>query len=344
MSEIYVPIMIVVLASVFQGTFGLGMKFVKPMAWEAWWFIHATVAMVIFPLIWAQLVIPDLGAVLAAAPAKEIWTGGILGFFWGIGGIMFGISVGYIGMSLTYGIVMGLCSIAGALVPFILRFDAIYPPSIPYILGGLLILALAVYVVTVAGLKRDACLAERGQQLEGIKTGSEFRAGLIIASVCGILSAMLAVGFDNTVEIGRIAEEQGAIPRNTALARWVVVLVGAYLMNAGYAFVLLIKNRSFSSFRMKGMGSVVKWAVIAGLLWFAALGTYGQGVALMGDIGTMICWPMMLGLSLIVSNVAAWFAGEWKGMKKPFQILLLGVLLIIVATILMTYASTLKVG
>ena len=27
MSEIYVPIMIVVLASVFQGTFGLGMKF-----------------------------------------------------------------------------------------------------------------------------------------------------------------------------------------------------------------------------------------------------------------------------------------------------------------------------
>ena len=64
----------------------------------------------------------------------------------------------------------------------------------------------------------------------------------------------------------------------------------------------------------------------------------------MGDIGTMICWPMMLGLSLIVSNVAAWFAGEWKGMKKPFQILLLGVLLIIVATILMSYASTLKVG
>ena len=230
-----------------------------------------------FPLIWAQLVIPDLGAVLAAAPANEIWTGGILGFFWGIGGIMFGISVGYIGMSLTYGIVMGLCSIAGALVPFILRFDAIYPPSIPYILGGLAILALAVYVVTIAGLKRDACLAERGQQLEGIKTGSEFRVGLIIASVCGILSAMLAVGFDNTVEIGRIAEEQGAIPRNTALARWVVVLVGAYLMNAGYSVVLLIKNRSFSSFGMKGTGSVVKWAIIAGLLWFAAGYVWARG-------------------------------------------------------------------
>ncbi len=344
MSEIYFPIVIVLLASVFQGTFGLGMKFVKPMAWEAWWLIHATVAMIIFPLVWANIVIPDLGAVLVEAPSKEIWTGGILGFFWGIGGIMFGISVGYIGMSLTYGIVMGLCSIVGALIPFALRFDAIYPPSVPFLLGGLVILALAVYVVTIAGLKRDKCLIDRGQNLEGIKLGSEFRLGLIIAAVCGILSAMLAVGFDNTVQIGVIAEAQGAIPRNTALARWVVVLIGAYIMNAGYALILLIKNRSFSSLCMKGIAPVVKWAIISGLLWFAALGTYGQGVALMGEIGTMICWPMMLGLSLIVSNIAAWFAGEWKDMKKPFQVLLFGVTLIIIATILMSYASTLKAG
>ena len=159
------------------------------------------------------------------------------------------------------------------------------------LLGGLVILALAVYVVTIAGLKRDKCLIDRGQNLEGIKLGSEFRLGLIIAAVCGILSAMLAVGFDNTVQIGLIAEAQGAIPRNTALARWVVVLIGAYIMNAGYALILLIKNRSFSSLCMKGIASVVKWAIISGLLWFAALGTYGQGVALMGEIGTMICWP-----------------------------------------------------
>ena len=322
MSEIYFPIVIVLLASVFQGTFGLGMKFVKPMAWEAWWLIHATVAMIIFPLVWANIVIPDLGAVLVEAPSRRSGLVVFLDFFVGIGGIMFGISVGYIGMSLTYGIVMGLCSIVGAPNTFALRFDAIYPPSVP-LLGGLVILALAVYVVTIAGLKRDKCLIDRGQNLEGIKLGSEFRLGLIIAAVCGILSAMLAVGFDNTVQIGVIAEAQGAIPRNTALLGGVVVLIGAYIMNAGYALILLIKNRSFSSLCMKGIAPVVKWAIISGLLWFAALGTYGQGVALMGEIGTMICWPMMLGLSLIVSNIAAWFAGEWKDMKKPFQVLLL---------------------
>ncbi|MDF7825380.1 L-rhamnose/proton symporter RhaT [Pontiellaceae bacterium B12227] len=343
MSEILLPIMIILLASVFQGTFGLGMKYVKPLAWEAWWIVHATIAMVIFPLIWALIVVPDLFNVIALAPSNEILTGGLLGFAWGIGGIMFGVSVGYIGVSLTYGIVMGLCSIVGALIPFILRFDSIAPASIPFILIGLALLALAVFIVTLAGLKRDKQLAEQGSEIQGIKKGKAFRTGLIIASASGILSAMLAVGFDNTVEIGTIAEKAGALPRNTALARWVVVLAGAYLMNVGYAVVLLIKNKSFGSFKTPGMFKALKWSVIAGLLWFAALGTYGQGVALMGDIGTMICWPTMLGLSLIVSNIAALITGEWKGMKGPLNIMALGVFVIIVATVVMAYASTIQV-
>ncbi|TWT83585.1 L-rhamnose-proton symporter [Planctomycetes bacterium CA13] len=342
MNEFLFPLLLVLLASVFQGTFGLGMKYVKPLAWEAWWIVHATVAMVIFPLIWALMVVPDLGAVIASAPTNELITGALLGFVWGVGGIMFGVSVGYIGMSLTYGIVMGLCSIAGALIPLFLRYDSVNPDSLPYLYTGLALLAIAVVIVTIAGLQRDKKLAEGNANIEGIKKGKAFRIGLVIASLSGILSAMLAVGFDNTSEIGKLAEEAGALPRNTALARWIVVLAGAYLMNAGYAIFLLIKNKSFGSFKTPGMFSALKWSIIAGLLWFAALGTYGQGVALMGDIGTMICWPVMLGLSLIVSNIAALITGEWKGMQGPLKLMALGVLVIIIATVVMAYASTLK--
>ncbi|MAI20183.1 MAG: rhamnose/proton symporter RhaT [Kiritimatiellaceae bacterium] len=342
MNELLLPIMIVILASVFQGTFGLGMKYVKPMAWEAWWLVHATVAMVIFPLIWAVWVVPDLGGVLAQAPMNEVVGGAVMGFVWGIGGIMFGVSVGYIGMSLTYGIVMGLCSIAGALIPFFLRFDSIHEASIPFIIIGLVSLAVAVFIVTVAGLKRDKLLAERGEEIQGIQKGAAFKKGLLIAAVCGILSAFLAVGFDNTLEIGKLAQEAGALARNTALARWVVVLAGAYLMNAGYALILLCKNKTFGSFKTPGMLAALKWSIIAGILWFAALGTYGQGVALMGEMGTMICWPTMLGLSLIVSNIAGVITGEWKGVAGPFKIMLAGVGVIILATVVMAYASTLK--
>ncbi|MGB8169918.1 MAG: hypothetical protein WCF18_20615, partial [Chthoniobacteraceae bacterium] len=71
MNEYLFPLSLVLLASVFQGTFGLGMKYIKPLAWEAWWLVHATVAMAVFPLIWALIVVPDLAGVIGRAPADQ---------------------------------------------------------------------------------------------------------------------------------------------------------------------------------------------------------------------------------------------------------------------------------
>ena len=175
-------------------------------------------------------------------------------------------------------------------------------------------------------MKRIVVLASgSGSNLQAIIDAIE--AGQIQAKIAAVISDR---------------PQAGALERNTALARWVIVLSGAYLMNAGYALFLLIRNKSFGSFKTPGMVKALKWAIIAGLLWFAALGTYGQGVALMGNIGTMICWPIMLGLSLIVSNIAALLTGEWKGMKGPLQLMFVGVAVIILATVVMAYASTLK--
>jgi L-rhamnose-H+ transport protein len=44
-----VGFLIVLMASFFLGTFGLGMKYIKPLAWEAFWGIHAITGMLIIP-------------------------------------------------------------------------------------------------------------------------------------------------------------------------------------------------------------------------------------------------------------------------------------------------------
>ncbi len=340
MNELLLPIMIVVFASVFQGTFGIGMKYVKPLTWEAWWVVQSIVAMLLFPLIWALIVVPDLFSVISQSPANEIIGGATMGFLWGIGGIMFGISVGYIGMSLTYGIVMGGCGIAATVIALIQGADTIVPASIPFTILGLVLYALALVVVTIAGLKRDKMLAAAGQELQGIRKGAEFRKGLIIAVVCGLLSSLLFIGFNNTVEIGKVAEAHGAIVRNTALARWVVVLMGALVMNLGYALILLAKNRKVMAEKTGGTGKSIIWAVVTGLLWFAALGTMGQGSAMMGEIGAVIATPIFLALSLIVSNVAAMITGEWKGAGKALNLVFVGVALIVLAAGALSYAGT----
>ena len=56
--------------------------------------------------------------IISNSPNDAIYLAMLFGFLWGIGGIMFGVSVPYIGLSLTMGIVMGLAGSAGSLILF----------------------------------------------------------------------------------------------------------------------------------------------------------------------------------------------------------------------------------
>jgi L-rhamnose-H+ transport protein len=329
----FIPFVLVLFASLFQGSFGLGMKFMAPLKWEAWWLVHATVAMLIVPIVWALMVVPDLFGVIAKAPSEAILIGMLFGFLWGIGGIMFGKSIPYIGISLTYGIVMGVCSAVGSLIPFFQLDGAADLPAFPYVMAGVALMLVGVAITAYAGIKRD-----KVKQTEN--TGAvNLKLGLAIALISGVLSALLNVGFVNAQPVGQVAEATGAIARNSSLAIWVVVLLGAYVMNAGYALFLLFKNKTWNSFSVPKSGKAYAWSIGAGLLWFGALGVYGQGATLMGDMGPIIGWPILLGVSLVVSNVWAYLNKEWNGAKKPFAYLLVGLLVLIVATVVLGYSN-----
>ncbi len=335
----FFPFLLIILASVFQGSFGLGMKYMSPLKWESWWLVHVTIAMIILPLIWAFLAVPDLASVLGTAfsdPTMQsvVYMAMFFGFLWGIGGILFGVSVPYIGLSLTMGIVMGLAGSVGALIPLLGMEDATSSPQFPYVIGGLAVTLIGVGITAKAGIDKDKLTTQESGEKSNILKG------ILIAVACGVLSALLNVGFVEATPVAKLAEEMGAIDRNASLAAWVVVLIGAFIMNAGYSIFLLFKNKSWSSFKVKGSGKAYKWAILASIFWFGALGVYGQGAALIGDIGKIIGWPMLLGLSLIVSNFWAYRAGEWKGAKKPFNLLLVGLVVLILASVILGYSNS----
>ena len=333
--ELLLPFVLLIFASFFQGSFGLGMKYMSPLSWEAWWLIHVTIAMIIFPFLWAIIVVPNLFDIISSSPVESIQMAMLYGFLWGIGGIMFGVSVPYIGLSLTMGIVMGLAGSVGSLIPFFQGSNSTSDPVFSYVLGGLLISLVGVALTAKAGIDRD-----KSQNSTDSNNKSNITKGILIAVVCGVLSALLNVGFSNAAPIAKTAEDFGVITRNSSLVAWVVVLWGAFLMNALYCVYLLFKNNSWNSFNPINSFKAYRWSVIAGLCWFAALGVYGQGAALLGDIGPVIGWPILLGLSLIISNFWAYRAGEWKNAKKPFNLLLIGLIVLIFSAIVLGLGST----
>lgn len=335
----FFPFLLIIIASVFQGSFGLGMKYMAPLKWESWWLIHVTIAMIILPMGWAFIAVPDLMGVLGQTFSDPtIQTVALVamlfGFLWGIGGILFGVSVPYIGLSLTMGIVMGLAGSVGALIPLLRMENATSTPQFPYVIIGLVITLIGVAVTAKAGIDKDKLNSEASGEKSNIVKG------ILIAVSCGILSALLNVGFVEAAPIAKLAEEMGAIDRNASLAAWVVVLIGAFIMNAGYAIYLLFKNNSWSSFKVPNASKAYRWSILASVFWFGALGIYGQGAALIGPIGGVIGWPMLLGLSLIISNFWAYRAGEWKDARKPFNLLIVGLVVLITASVILGYSNS----
>ncbi|RTE54049.1 rhamnose/proton symporter RhaT [Arenibacter aquaticus] len=334
MDSYFLAITLVIFASFFQGTFGLGMKYMAPLKWEAWWLVHAFVAMILVPVLWGFIAIPDLLGVISHTDSTTLWLAAFYGFLWGIGGILFGVSVEKTGISITYGIVMGLAASMGSIIPLFQIDGAFSQPSFPIILLGVALLLVGVAITAVAGVKRDKLRAGDSSNNKAIGMG------VLIAVASGVLSAFLNVGFANAAPVAQTAvDEFGVGTQNASLASWVVVLLGAFAMNGGYAIFRLVQNNSWNSFKVTGSKKAYGWAILAGVFWFAALGVYGQGAALMGDLGPVIGWPILLGLALIISNVWGYRAGEWKDSGTSFKILLGGLFVLIVAICILGYAN-----
>jgi len=335
------PFIIVFIASFFLGTFGLGFKYNKPLAWEAFWLIHAVVGMVLIPTIWGLLAIPDLFQTIAAAPQDAIIKGVIFGFIWGIGGVLFGMSIQYVGVSLTYGVVMGTTGAIGGLVPLMQMENASAQAGFPYVIAGVVIMFAGVMITSVAGIQREKLIAESGKEIQGIKKGKDFWKGIVIVISSGVLSSAINIGFANALPVAKTAESVGVSPIHSSIATWIVVLWGGIAFNSLYSVILLTKNRTWKTYLNPKSFNAYKWGVLSAVLWFGSLSIYGIGALKMGELGPVIGWPMLLGLSLIFSNFWAIRSGEWEGAKKPMKILFLGVAVLIVATLIMAYANSL---
>lgn len=341
MSNFLLSIILVFIAGTFQGTFGLGMKKFSPFSWEAFWFLFSVIGMLIIPILWSSYSANGTFRAIGSASSGMIAVSMLFGALWGVGSILFGLAITYIGMSLTYGITMGLAAVMGAVVPLIRDENISSSPALPFIITGIVIMLAGIVILTFAGIQRDKQMKTDNNSLSEIKTGKLFWVGVIFSVANGVAAALLNIGFIFAQPMVKSAIEMGDKPQNASLIAWVVVLWGGFLVNGGYALYLLLTKRTYYTFLYKGAGRGYISAVITSLLWFAALGIYGQGAALMGSMGPVIGWTMFLALSLVISTIWGLASGEWKGVSKPRFILFIGNGVLIIAWIILGYANSL---
>jgi len=229
-----------------SGSFYVPYKGVRLWAWETYWLAGGFFSWIIAPWILASFLTKDLFKVLGETPSSAIFWAFFFGLLWGVGGLTFGLTMRYLGLSLGMAVVLGLCAAFGTLMPPIFRgqfmSQVIGTNSGRVILFGIFVCLVGITAAGLAGIAKEKVMS-----LEQQKTAIEefdLRKGIGVAVVSGVMSACFAYGLAAGDPIKALTVQHGTAKLWQGLPVLVVVLVGGFLTNFIWCLILLRKNRT----------------------------------------------------------------------------------------------------
>jgi L-rhamnose-H+ transport protein len=229
-----------------SGSFYVPFRKVKNWAWETYWLIGGFFSWIIVPWILAALMTVDLRSVLHEAPTSSIaWTY-FFGVLWGLGGLTFGLTMRFLGMSLGMAVALGYTAAFGTLMPPIFRGEfqsmVLGTRSGLTILAGVGICLLGIVFAGAAGMSKERELSEE-QKRAAIKEFS-LKKGLLVATFSGVMSACFAYGLAAGDPIKALTLQHGTSTLWQGLPVLVVLLLGGFTTNFVWCAALNIRNRT----------------------------------------------------------------------------------------------------
>jgi L-rhamnose-H+ transport protein len=215
-------------------------------SWETYWLVGGFFSWIIAPWLIAAVMTRDLPQVLSEASSRTIFWAIFFGLLWGIGGLTFGLTMRYLGLSLGMAVVLGLCAAFGTLIPPI--FTGVFTSEVlgtssgRVILAGVFVCLIGIGCAGIAGVCK-----ERNMSAEAKKAAiKEFdlKKGLSVATLSGVMSACFAFALAAGKPIRVLTLQHGTPTLWQGLPVLVVVLIGGFTTNFVWCLALNIKNKT----------------------------------------------------------------------------------------------------
>jgi len=355
---------------------------VKKWSWETYWLVGGFFSWIICPIMLATLLTNDVCGVLRQQSMSTLWWTYFFGAMWGFGGLTFGLTMRYLGMSLGMGVALGYCAAFGTLLPPIFK---LFIPTIPVAetitqiaatvpgqitLGGVFVCLLGIVVAAYAGLAKEREMPEA--EKKKVITEFNFTKGIMVATFSGIMSACFSFALTAGAPIGTASAEAGTSTLWTGLPKLVVVLLGGFTTNFIWCVLLNIKNRTAYQYLaaevrpehagLKAVGGEhgggaaatgsadlqvprlgnYFFSALAGTTWYFQFFFYTMGETQMGKYG-FASWTLHMASIIIFSTMWGWIFHEWKGSsKKAHGLIASGIVMLILSTIIIGYGTYLK--
>jgi L-rhamnose-H+ transport protein len=242
-----------------SGSFYVPYKGVKKWSWETYWLVGGIFSWILCPWAFAYFMTNDLAGVLKQQSWSTLGWTYLFGLLWGFGGLTYGLTMRYLGLSLGTGVALGYCAAFGTLVPPI--FKAITPDFFVFksstsiveiatsasgkiTLSGVGVCMVGIWIAALAGYTKEKQMPEE-LKLKAIKE-FDFKKGILVATFCGIMSACFNFAIDAAKSGGINAASlaAGTNPIWTGLPALPVLLLGGFTTNFIWCMYLNFKNRT----------------------------------------------------------------------------------------------------
>ncbi len=327
-------------------SFYIPYKKVKKWSWESYWLAGGFFSWIIAPWVLAWAFVPRLGEVLSQAPAGAIFWSYFFGLLWGIGGLTFGLSMRYLGISLGYALALGFCAAFGTLIPPIFhgKFAGLAASGGgQVVLLGVSVCLVGIAVCGRAGMLKEDELSHADKQAEIAEFN--FWKGVWVATFAGVMSACMAFAIDAGKPIAERAVQLGTLDIRKNFPVFLFIMAGGFTTNFVWCMILAVRNRSAGDY-VNGAGSPLLanylLCALAGVTWYLQFTFYGMGTTQMGKYD-FSSWTLHMAFIIIFSNVWGIALHEWRGSsRRTFAWITAGIALLFLSTVIVGYGNKLS--
>ena len=304
---------LVVLAGLMNATFTLPMKFMRRWAWQTSWSVWTVFALVVLPLLSAEISVPHLWRLYGLAGIRILLPVMMFGLCWGVAQVLFGIAIDRVGLATTFSIVLGTSACLGSILPLFLAGGTSSFAKLA-LLSGVAIIAVGLVFCAVAG---------RGKEHELVPNiglpGEKSAKGVGIALLSGVCASAMNLGLARGENLIQSATRNGAEPLFATNVVWLPLLLGGAIPNLTYCLYLTRRQRTAQEFTAKDSAGYFGLALLMAVLWFGSSTLYGAAVEMWGKAGAENEWPIFMSLIVVFSSILSFITGEWRGVSRKFR-------------------------
>ncbi len=341
MNSLFLCLLVVILAAVFQGSFAVPMSYTRNWKWEQSWLVFSVFGMIVFNIVFAAISLPHLFEVYRTAPFTELIVPLVSGLFFGISAISFGLGITAVGFFLGYSIMLGTNIAMGTFIPMAL----LHPEDILSVKGllvlfGVIISLAGIAVSGYAGIIKER---EQGRAAGRITRDSKFstKVGIIICFINGLCASAINIGFSLSSPLVERALSYGASETWAGTVVWAILFSTGGIVNVLYCLYLMGVNKTANYARVKESPKNFLLLLLMSLIWIGSFILYGIGATKMGSWGTVIGWSVYMALAIMVAMLWGIFQGEWVGATRATKLLMAkGVVIIFCAIVIFAFSGT----